>query len=253
MTRRDMVIASISTSISATTMQWQLNHIFLMDPKAYLKLRMRKLIQAGITVEIHKQRVARRKVKAASRLDWQAIRHMARTGHKRLYTELWMQASTLSNRAQPMNRREHRRRKPWRIIITSLQFWGRAQALIDLPPPRRTSCRAQKPHLSQQVSFRSELESLLVSQTLVARSRVWLLPSNIQRRAQPSKVAQVIPISYKTSALTTVARSQTTKQTRRTLQNVLHMLRNSKHRTILSHYKKQIPRWALGNRCLRCL
>ena len=147
-TKRDMAIALILILMSAITMRWQMNrthlHISLMGPRAYSKSRMKKLSQ--ITVE----KVGRRRVRAASRLVnlviilyREARRHMLRTS-KRMYIELLMPASMLSNRAQLRIRRGHRQRKHWRTITISLLFWGRALQLIDLPPPRLTSCKVQK-------------------------------------------------------------------------------------------------------------
>lgn len=150
-------------------MRWPTNHIFLMVPKAYLKSRMKKLIPAEITVA----KVARRRVKVASRLGWQARCHMLRTSsHKRIYTELLMPASTLSNRAQLRIRLEHRQRNRWRIITISPRFWGRAQVPIDLPPLKHTNCKAQKQHQSKQANSHSEPVSQLVSLTLVARNTI---------------------------------------------------------------------------------
>ena len=105
--KRDMVIASILILISAITMRWPTNHIFSMVRKAYLKLRMKRLILAEITVA----KVARRRVKVASRLGLRVRCHKLRfSSHKRIYTELLMRASTLSNRAQLRIRLEHRQR-----------------------------------------------------------------------------------------------------------------------------------------------
>lgn len=216
-------------------MRWLMNHHSLMGPKAYSKSRMKKLSQ--ITVE----KVGRRRARAASRLGREARRHMLRIS-KRMYIELLMPAFMLSNRAQLRIRRERRQRKRWRTITISLLFWGTALELIDLPPPRLTSCKVQKLRLFQRANFRTELEFRLVSLTLVVRNTVWLLLDSTQTRVQELKDAQAIPIFSKTNVPKTAIESHSPKWTLRILQNVELQI-------TVFHYKKQIPRWAQGSRC----